>query len=29
MPVIGNTRVLPDSMDAMWQRLHACVEAQT
>ncbi|WP_308947909.1 HIT family protein [Thalassobacterium maritimum] len=28
MPVIGNTRVLPDSMDAMWQRLHACVEAQ-
>ena len=29
MPVIGNTRVLPDSMDAMWQRLHACVEAKT
>jgi ATP adenylyltransferase len=28
MPVISNTRVLPDSMDAMWQRLHACVEAQ-
>ena len=28
MPVIGNTRVLPDSMDAMWQRLHACVETQ-
>lgn len=27
MPVIGNTRVLPDSMDAMWQRLHSCVEA--
>ncbi len=27
MPVIGNTRVLPDSMDAMWQRLHECVEA--
>lgn len=27
MPVIGNTRVLPDSMDAMWERLHACVEA--
>ena len=26
MPVIGNTRVLPDSMDAMWQRLRACVE---
>ncbi|MGB0334324.1 MAG: HIT family protein [Opitutales bacterium] len=26
MPVIGNTRVLPDSMDAMWQRLHECVE---
>ena len=22
MPVIGNTRVIPDSMDAMWQRLH-------
>lgn len=22
MPVIGNTRVLPDSMDAMWERLH-------
>jgi len=21
MPVIGNTRVLPDSMDAMWERL--------
>ncbi|WPJ94821.1 HIT domain-containing protein [Coraliomargarita algicola] len=28
MPVIGNTRVLPDSMDAMWQRLHACIEAK-
>jgi ATP adenylyltransferase len=28
MPVIGNTRVLPDSMDAMWQRLHACIEAE-
>ena len=27
MPVIGNTRVLPDSMDAMWERLHACIEA--
>jgi ATP adenylyltransferase len=27
MPVIGNTRVLPDAMDAMWQRLHECVEA--
>jgi ATP adenylyltransferase len=27
MPVIGNTRVLPDSMDAMWERLHAHVEA--
>ncbi len=27
MPVIGNTRVLPDSMDAMWERLKACVEA--
>ena len=25
MPVIGNTRVLPDSMDAMWERLHVCV----
>ena len=28
MPVIGNTRVLPDSMDAMFQRLHACVKAE-
>ena len=27
MPVISNTRVLPDSMDAMWERLNACVEA--
>lgn len=27
MPVIGNTRVLPDSMDAMWERLHTCIEA--
>lgn len=27
MPVIGNTRVLPDSMDAMWERLHAFVDA--
>jgi len=27
MPVIGHTRVLPDSMDAMWERLHAHVEA--
>jgi ATP adenylyltransferase len=26
MPVIGDTRVLPDSMDAMWERLHACIE---
>ena len=26
MPVIGNTRVLPDSMDSMWERLHACTE---
>lgn len=26
MPVIGETRVLPDSMDAMWKRLHACVQ---
>lgn len=25
MPVIANTRVLPESMDAMWERLHACV----
>ena len=25
MPVIGNTRVLPDSMDAMWERLQAFV----
>jgi ATP adenylyltransferase len=27
MPVIGHTRVLPDSMDAMWERLSACIEA--
>lgn len=27
MPVIGNTRVIPESMDAMWERLHECVEA--
>lgn len=27
MPVIGNTRVLPDAMDAMWERLHAFVSA--
>ena len=27
MPVIGDTRVLPDSMDSMWERLHASVEA--
>ncbi|MEO0509498.1 MAG: HIT domain-containing protein [Verrucomicrobiota bacterium] len=26
MPVIGDTRVLPDSMEAMWERLSACVE---
>jgi ATP adenylyltransferase len=26
MPVISSTRVLPDSMDAMWERLHACIE---
>ncbi|MGC6425113.1 MAG: HIT family protein [Lentimonas sp.] len=25
MPVIGNTRVIPDSMDAMWRRLYDCV----
>ena len=28
MPVIGNTRVLPDSMDAMWQRLHEFVDSK-
>lgn len=27
MPVIGETRVLPDSMDAMWQRLHNSIES--
>lgn len=27
MPVIGNTRVLPDSMTAMWERLSPHVEA--
>lgn len=27
MPVIGNTRVLPDAMDAMWERLSQHVEA--
>ena len=27
MPVIGHTRVLPDAMDAMWERLRAQVEA--
>lgn len=27
MPVIGNTRVIPDSMDFMWERLNACIEA--
>lgn len=26
MPVIGDTRVIPQSMDAMWERLRACVE---
>lgn len=26
MPVIGNTRVLPESMNAMWERLRACLE---
>lgn len=26
MPVIGSTRVLPDSMDAMWERLSDCIE---
>lgn len=27
MPVIGHTRVLPDAMDAMYERLSACVDA--
>ncbi|MGJ8651466.1 MAG: HIT family protein [Opitutaceae bacterium] len=27
MPVIGNTRVLPDSMDAMWERLNETLQA--
>ncbi|MEM7790215.1 MAG: HIT domain-containing protein [Verrucomicrobiota bacterium] len=27
MPVICDTRVIPDAMDAMWQRLNECVEA--
>lgn len=26
MPVIGNTRVLPEAMDTMWERLHECIE---
>lgn len=26
MPVIGGTRVLPDAMDAMWERLNECIE---
>ena len=26
MPVIGNTKVLPESMNAMWERLRACLE---
>ncbi|MEM8867790.1 MAG: HIT domain-containing protein [Verrucomicrobiota bacterium] len=26
MPVISNTRVIPEAMDAMWERLHECVE---
>lgn len=28
MPVIGHTRVLPDSLNSMWQRLHDCLEAE-
>jgi len=27
MPVIGNTRVIPEAMDAMWERLHEFVNA--
>lgn len=27
MPVIGNTRVIPDAMDAMWDRLHQFADA--
>lgn len=27
MPVIANTRVLPDAMDAMWARLNECIQA--
>ncbi|MGJ8654256.1 MAG: HIT family protein [Opitutaceae bacterium] len=27
MPVIGNTRVIPDAMEAMWARLHEFVNA--
>ncbi|ADE54151.1 histidine triad (HIT) protein [Coraliomargarita akajimensis DSM 45221] len=27
MPVIGNTRVIPESMDAMWERLNEVVES--
>ena len=26
MPVIADTRVIPEAMDAMWERLHACVD---
>ena len=26
MPVLGETRVLPESMDRMWKKLHATVD---
>lgn len=29
MPVIGNVRVLPQSLDAMWSRLRECLPART
>ncbi|MEM8550027.1 MAG: HIT domain-containing protein [Verrucomicrobiota bacterium] len=29
MPVLGETRVLPEAMDAMWQRLRQCIDASS
>ena len=28
MPVISNTKVLPDALDAMYQRLNSCIETE-
>ena len=29
MPVLGQTRVLPEALESTWERLHACAQAES